>query len=82
MAMAAPSRAPAHVVSWFVVNREAPLAFVRRQLRVHATYSDGSVRVLRAAFSDRASLDKYLRRFHPDYFGKEIDPPSEPGLTP
>ena len=72
--MAAPSRAPAHIVSWFVTTKQVPFASPRTHLRVHATYSDGSVRVLRPAFSDRASLEKYLGRFHPDYFGKEVDP--------
>ena len=77
----APGRLVANVVSWFVINKEAPFAPEGRRLRVRANYSDGSARLLQAAFRDRASLDKYIARFHPEYSGKEVDPPPAPEPT-
>jgi hypothetical protein len=64
----------AQVVSWQVIHREVPFGPPLKSLRVEAKYSDGSVRLLRAAFSDRAHLDTYIRRFHPEFAGKELNP--------
>ena len=70
---------PARIVSWYVATQQRPFGPEEKRLRVYATYSDGSARIVRAAFADRVQLDKYLNRFHFDYLGKEIDPPpSEP----
>jgi hypothetical protein len=41
-------------------------------LRLRVTYTDGQVRILAPAFSDRTQLDKYVARWHPDFTGKEI----------
>ena len=73
----------AQVVSWQVVNRDVPFGPPSKSLRVQATYSDGSVRLLRAAFTDRAHLDTYISRFHPDFAGKEVQlNPSGPTREP
>ena len=67
------TRSVAKVVSWQVVHREVPFGPPSKPLRVQATYSDGSVRLLRAAFTDRVHLDTYIGRFHPEFAGKELD---------
>jgi hypothetical protein len=71
----------AQVVSWQVVMRDVPFGPPSKSLRVQATYSDGSVRLLRAAFTDRAHLDTYIGRFHPEFIGKEIQPKPPSGQT-
>jgi hypothetical protein len=55
--------------SWEVIDRPQPFA---KRLRLQVTYTDGTVRILRPAFSDRTHLDKYVARWHPDFAGKEM----------
>ena len=69
------TRTAVRLVSWCLVIHQRPYAPNDKPLRVHATYSDGSVRMLPASFTDRAHVDKYLSRYHADFLGKEIDPP-------
>ena len=54
------TRTTVRLVSWCLVIHQRPYAPNAKPLRVHATYSDGSVRMLPASFTDRAHVDKYL----------------------
>jgi hypothetical protein len=70
------------VASWEVVEKEQPYLNSQKNLRLRVTYADGKCRVLPAAFKDRAALDKYVTRFHPEYAGKEQPATAAPVKDP
>ena len=69
------TRTTVRLVSWCLVIHQHPYAPNAKPLRVHATYSDGSVRMLPASFTDRAHVDKYLSRYHADSWAKRLTHP-------
>ncbi len=57
-----------------------PFGNPSKRLRVHVIYLNGKTRLLNRAFLDRAGLDRYISRFHPELIGKEL-PVTEGGPT-
>lgn len=59
------------VSSWEVIDKPHPFGDPLKRLRVNVTYKSGMVRTLAASFRNRAELDVYVARFHPEFAGKE-----------
>lgn len=64
-------RAEKPVTLWEVIDKPIPFGNPLKRLRIIVKYANGTVRVLPASFSDRAEVDKYIERFHPNFAGKE-----------
>jgi hypothetical protein len=69
--IAARSRGIGTVASWEVIDKPHPFGDPLKRLRVNVTYTSGVVRTLAAAFRNRAELNAYIARFHPEFAGKE-----------
>jgi hypothetical protein len=65
------SRNPRPITSWAAIDRPDAFGNPLKTLRISVAYADGTVKILPPAFSDRAKLDKYVARFHPEFAGKE-----------
>jgi hypothetical protein len=62
---------PRPITSWAVIDRPDAFGNPLKTLRMSVAYADGTVKILPPAFADRAKLDKYVARFHPEFAGKE-----------
>ena len=62
---------PRPITSWAVIDRPDAFGNPLKTLRISVAYADGTVKMLPPAFSDRAKLDRYVARFHPEFAGKE-----------
>ena len=62
------------ITSWQVIYKLPLYTFGNplKNLRIEVTYATGIVRFLAPSFIDRAALDKYVARFHPEFNGKEM----------
>jgi hypothetical protein len=54
-----------------VLHKPAPFGDPLKILRIQVTYLNGTLRMLAASFRNRAELDNYVARFHPEFVGKE-----------
>jgi hypothetical protein len=59
------------VTAWEVIDKVAPYSTNQHRFRLRVTYVHGHTRVLPPSFKDRASLDRYVERFHSEWLGKE-----------
>jgi hypothetical protein len=66
-----PPRNPKPVESWRVIQKSAAYGDPLKVLRIEVRYLSGNARTLAVSFRNRAELDNYVNRFHPEFSGKE-----------
>jgi hypothetical protein len=54
------------VVAWYTTEISGPFGIPQQPLRIRMIYANGKRRTMVAAFRDRAHLEGYIARFHPN----------------